>query len=113
MTEPTRYTTYHGDVVNQHGDHNIGIQKGAAAPDPALRAAVEELSAELRALLVHLDPEQARTVEAALPALAPDRAALERQALTLARLGQLAAVVGPLAQPVADALGRLLGLLGM
>ncbi|MEV7655840.1 hypothetical protein AB0O39_16875 [Streptomyces anulatus] len=114
MTEPTHHSTYNGPVFNQNGNQNIGINNGyvGAAQDPELRAAVQELTARLRDLTAHLTPDQARTVEEALPVLALDREAMTGRGLTLARLGQLTTAVGPVAQPVADALGRLLGLLG-
>ncbi|MGW3951573.1 hypothetical protein ACWEKM_11670 [Streptomyces sp. NPDC004752] len=114
MTEPTHHTTYNGPVFHQTGDQNIGINYGSigATQDPELRAAVEELTARLLDLGAHLTPDQARSVEETLPVLALDRTAMAERGLTLARLGQIATVVGPVAQPVADALGRLLGLLG-
>ncbi|MER8045348.1 hypothetical protein [Streptomyces sp. NPDC094032] len=114
MNEPTHHSTYNGSVIHQTGDGNVGINYGSvgAAEDPALRAAVEELTAELRRVLAHLTPDQTRAVEEALPVLALDRAEMARRGgLTLARLGQIAAAVGPVAQPVGDALGRLLALL--
>ncbi|MGO4635645.1 hypothetical protein AB4225_32695 [Streptomyces sp. 2RAF24] len=115
MNEPTHHTTYHGPVINQNGDQNTGtIHYGTAGAtqDAELRSAVEALTAELRRISAHLTPDQAETVEETLPVLALDRAEMAERGLTLARLGQIAAVVGPMAQPVADALGRLLGLLG-
>ncbi|MFJ4706593.1 hypothetical protein ACIP6I_17340 [Streptomyces anulatus] len=114
MTEPTHHSTYNGPVFNQTGAQNIGINNGSvgAVQDPELRAAVQELTARLRDLTAHLTPDQARTVEETLPVLALDREAMTERGLTLARLGQLTTAVGPVAQPVADALGRLLGLLG-
>lgn len=114
MTEPTHQSTYNGPVFNQNGGQNIGVNYGyvGAAQDPELRAAVEELKSQLRTLTAHLTPDQARTVEETLPVLALDREAMTERGLTLARLGQIANSLGPVAQPVADALGRLLGLLG-
>ncbi|MEU6976168.1 MULTISPECIES: hypothetical protein [unclassified Streptomyces] len=115
MNEPTHHSTYNGPVIHQTGDRNVGINYGTVGSpqdDPELRAAVEELTARLRAVLAHLTPDQVRAVEETLPVLALDREAMAERGLTLARLGQIAAVVGPVAQPVADALGRLLGLLG-
>ncbi|MFJ5047616.1 hypothetical protein [Streptomyces sp. NPDC088719] len=114
MTEPTHHPTYNGPVFNQNGGQNIGINYGhvGAAQDPELRAAVEELTARLRDLTAHLTPDQARTVEETLPVLALDREAMSERRLTLARFSQIANSLGPVAQPVADALGRLLGLLG-
>ncbi|MEU5287512.1 hypothetical protein AB0G97_26455 [Streptomyces sp. NPDC020755] len=114
MTEPTHHSTYNGPVFNQNGGQNIGVNYGyvGAVQDPELRAAVEELKSQLRTLTAHLTPEQARTVEETLPVLALDREAMTERGLTLARLSQIANSLGPVAQPVADALGRLLGLLG-
>ncbi|MEU0978411.1 hypothetical protein ABZ488_04265 [Streptomyces griseus] len=114
MTEPTHHTTYNGPVFNQRGEQVIGINYGivGATQDPELRAAVQELTAQLRDLTAHLTPEQVRAVEETLPVLALDREAMTERGLVLARLGQIANSVGPMAQPVADALGRLLGLLG-
>ncbi|MFJ2649698.1 hypothetical protein ACIO1C_23615 [Streptomyces sp. NPDC087420] len=114
MSEPTHHSTYNAPVFNQNGGQNIGINYGyvGAAQDPELRAAVEELTARLRDLAAHLTPDQARAVEETLPVLALDREAMTERGLTLARLGQITAAVGPVAQPVGDALGRLLGLLG-
>ncbi|MFH9298727.1 hypothetical protein [Streptomyces sp. NPDC017520] len=114
MTEPTHHSTYNGPVFNQNGGQNIGVNYGyvGAAQDPELHAAVEELKSQLRGLTAHLTPDQARTVEETLPVLAMDREAMTARSLTLARLGQIANSLGPVAQPVADALGRVLGLLG-
>ncbi|MFJ4614631.1 hypothetical protein [Streptomyces griseus] len=114
MTEPTHHTTYNGPVFNQRGEQVIGINYGivGATQDPELRAAVQELTARLRDLTAHLTPEQVRAVEETLSVLALDREAMTERGLVLARLGQIANSVGPMAQPVADALGRLLGLLG-
>ncbi|MFB8140623.1 hypothetical protein [Streptomyces parvus] len=114
MTEPTHHTTYNGPVFNQRGEQVIGINYGiaGAVQDPELRAAVKELTDRIRDITAHLTPDQTRTVEEALPVLALDREAMSERGLTLARLGQIASSLGPVAQPVADALGRLLGLLG-
>ncbi|MFI8522486.1 hypothetical protein ACIGEZ_32520 [Streptomyces sp. NPDC085481] len=114
-------THHHGDdvggdkVVISGGTHVTGIVKygsAGAAQDAELRAAVEELTRLLRELQGQVAPEQARAIEEALPALTPDRAALSRRGLTLAAVAQIAAAVGAVGQPVVDAVGRLLGLLG-
>ncbi|MFH9611232.1 hypothetical protein [Streptomyces sp. NPDC017448] len=114
MSEPTHHSTYNGPVFHQNGAQNIGINHGfvGTVQDPELRAAVAELTARLNALTSHLTPDQARTVEETLPVLALDREAMTERCLTLARLSQIANSLGPVAQPVADALGRVLGLLG-
>ncbi|MFE3070497.1 hypothetical protein [Streptomyces sp. NPDC059247] len=115
MTEPTRHTTYNGPVVRQDGDGNIGINYGsvgAAQGDQELRAAARELIERLRAVEDLLTPDQARVVQEALPVLAQGRpATAEARGDALARLGLLASVIGPLAQPVADAVGKLIQLL--
>ncbi|MFI1221510.1 MULTISPECIES: hypothetical protein [unclassified Streptomyces] len=114
MTEPTHHTTYNGPVFNQHGGHNVGINHGyiGVPQDPELRAAVAELAAQLQELRARLTPDQDRAVEETLPVLALGREAMTERRVTLERLDRIVATVGPVAQPVADALGRLLGLLG-
>lgn len=114
MNEPTHHTTYNGPVFHQTGAQNIGINHGYAvtSQDPELRAAVAELTARLNEISGHLSAEQVRTVEETLPVLALDREAMAERGLTLARISQIANALGPVAQPVADALGRVLGLLG-
>ncbi|WP_030204846.1 hypothetical protein [Streptomyces sp. NRRL S-87] len=105
---------YYGPVVNMHGGReNIGINYGTAGGggDAELRAVVEELTRLLGELRRHLTPEQDRTVEEALPELVPDLAALRQRGLVLASVAQIAAAVGEVGRPVADAVGRLLGLL--
>ncbi|MEU9104023.1 hypothetical protein AB0D54_06590 [Streptomyces xanthophaeus] len=106
---------HYGPVVNMNdGHHNTGISYGTpgGAQDETLRALVAELTRLLQELHQHLAPEQARTVEEALPALTPDRTALRERGLLLASVAQIAAAVGTVGQPVADVMGRLLALLG-
>ncbi|MFD6424211.1 hypothetical protein [Streptomyces sp. NPDC060198] len=113
MSEPTHHTTYNGPVFNQEGPQNIGINYGSvgATQDPELRAAVENLIGRLHDLDDHLGPEQTRTVEETLPVLARGRAAtVSERTHALDRLGQIAAVIGPVAQPLTAALARLAGL---
>ncbi|MBD3556362.1 MULTISPECIES: hypothetical protein [unclassified Streptomyces] len=114
MNEPTHHTTYNGPVFHQTGAQNIGINHGCAkmSQDPELRAAVAELTARLNEISGHLSAEQVRTVEETLPVLALDREAMAERGLTLARISQIANALGSVAQPVADAVGRVLGLLG-
>ncbi|MGN5636265.1 hypothetical protein [Streptomyces sp. AC154] len=108
-------SNYYGPVVNMHGGReNVGINYGAiggAAEDVELRAAVEELTRALRGLRPHLAPDQDRTVEDALPELTPDRSALRERGMVLASVAQIAATVGEVGRPAAEAVGRLLGLL--
>ncbi|MFF1272502.1 hypothetical protein ACFVZC_03645 [Streptomyces marokkonensis] len=107
---------YYGPVVNMNGGReNVGVNYGTvggAAQDVELRAAVEELTRCLGELRPHLTPDQARTVEDVLPELAPDRNALRERGIVLASVAQIAAAVGAVGQPAAEAVGRLLTLLG-
>ncbi|MER5965668.1 hypothetical protein [Streptomyces sp. NPDC002057] len=109
-------TNNYGPVVNMDGGRqNVGINYGtvgAASQGDELRAAVEELTRLLGQLRPHLTPEQDRTIEQALPELTPDRAALRERGIVLASVAQIAAAVGAVGQPVVEALGRLIPLLG-
>ncbi|WP_318212049.1 hypothetical protein [Streptomyces sp. SJL17-1] len=108
-------TNNYGPVVNMNGgNENIGINYGTVGggQDDRLRAAVEELTRLLQGLRPHLTPEQAQTVDEALSELTPDRAALRQRGLVLASVAQIAAAVGTVGQPVVDAVGQLLALLG-
>ncbi|MFF0276706.1 hypothetical protein [Streptomyces sp. NPDC004330] len=107
-------TNNYGPVVHMNdGQGNVGINYGTVGGgDDLLRVAVEELTRLLQGLRPHLTPEQAQTVEEALPELTADRAALRQRGLVLASVAQIAAAVGAVGQPVVDALGRLLALLG-
>ncbi|MET9726023.1 hypothetical protein [Streptomyces zaomyceticus] len=107
-------TNNYGNVVNVNGGQgNVGINYGTVGgtPDDRLRAAVEELTRLLQDLRPHLSPEQAQTVDEALPELTPDRTALRQRGLVLASVAQIAAAVGAVGQPVVDALGQLIALL--
>lgn len=110
-------TNYYAPVVNMNdGQGNVGINYGTigdpTAHDTELRATVEELVRLLGELRPHLTPDQDRAVEQALPALTSDPAALPQRGLVLARLAQIAAAVGTVGQPAAEAVNRLLALLG-
>ncbi|MCX5404932.1 hypothetical protein OHA37_13685 [Streptomyces sp. NBC_00335] len=110
-------TNNFGPVVTLNGGQgNIGINYGtaggAAGQDAEFRVAVEDLISLLGELRGHLTPDQDRTVEEVLPQLAPDREALSERGLVLARVAQIAAAAGQVGQPVAEAVGRLLALIG-
>lgn len=112
-------SNYYGDVVNVNGGEKvIGINHGAVVhhdgtvQDTELRAAVTHLIRLLEDLRPELTPDQAQTVENALPALTADRDALRERGMTLASVSQIAATVGEVGRPVMEALGRLLALLG-
>ncbi|MFE5947020.1 hypothetical protein [Streptomyces sp. NPDC056480] len=108
-------TNNYGNVVNVNGGQgNVGINYGSVggAPDDGLRAAVDELARLLQGLRPHLTPEQAQTVDEALPELTPDRAALRERMGVLTAVGQIAAAVGTVGQPAVDAVGQLMTLVG-
>ncbi|MGW2033414.1 hypothetical protein [Streptomyces sp. NPDC001811] len=107
-------SNYYGPVVNMNGGReNVGINYGTVGgEDVEVRAAVNELRVLLAELRPHLTREQDRTVEEALPELTPDREALRSRGLVLASVAQIASAVGAVGQPVAEAVGRLLALLG-
>lgn len=111
-------SNYYGPVVNMDGGQgNTGIIYGTvgdAAQDVELRAAVEELTHLLQELRPHLTPDQAPTVEGALSELTPDRGAgaLRERGTVLESVAQIAAAVDNVGQPAAEAVGRLLALLG-
>ncbi|WP_330329431.1 hypothetical protein OHS33_06575 [Streptomyces sp. NBC_00536] len=111
----TSSSNYYGPVVNMNDGHdNVGINYGTVGggvQETGLGAAVAELTRLLGELREHLTPEQDRTVERALPELSPDPGALRERGLVLARVAQIAAAVGTVGQPVADAVARLLALL--
>ncbi|MEW1695882.1 hypothetical protein ACIQCR_20715 [Streptomyces sp. NPDC093249] len=116
MSEPTHHhTVYNGPVIHQQGDNNHATNHGSVTighGDQELAAAVGELRERLRAIEDRLTPDQARLVEEARPVLDLNREEMAARGLTLARLGGLANVIGPMAQPVADAVGKLIQLLG-
>ena len=64
------------------------------------------------ALGVVLNRSSETSVEEALPELTPDRGALRERGIVLASVAQIAAAVGAVGQPAAEAVGRLLALLG-
>ncbi|MEU5810395.1 hypothetical protein [Streptomyces sp. NPDC047718] len=111
---------YHfGDNVTMNGGSgNIGIQKNlgsAEGPEglpPQLRAAVEDLRDLVEALRGELPPASTQVLDAALPD-ATGGAAVPQEARqsALMSIAGIAAVVGPLGQPIVEAVTRILGLL--
>ncbi|MEV6053081.1 hypothetical protein [Streptomyces sp. NPDC052107] len=100
---------YYGDNVNMYGGQgNQGIVKnqgaGAGQQDPALAAALAELNGLLTRLRTQVSEPDAQLLDESLPALSPDAAvpALERHRALRAIAG-IAAAVGVVGQPVADA----------
>ncbi|MEV6112489.1 hypothetical protein AB0L59_08150 [Streptomyces sp. NPDC052109] len=101
---------YYGDNVNIYGGRgHQGIVKnqggpGAGQQDPALVAALAELNGHLARLRAQVSAPDAELLDESLPALSPDAAvpALERHRALRAIAG-IAAAVGAVGQPVADA----------
>jgi hypothetical protein len=110
---------YYGDNVNMYGGQgNQGIVKnqvgtGAAGADPALVAALAELHRLIGELRAQVPAPSAQLLDESLPALSPDAAvpAQERHRALMAIAG-IAATVGAVGQPVAQAVQAIIGLLG-
>ncbi|MEU1008310.1 hypothetical protein [Streptomyces sp. NPDC005890] len=108
---------YYGDNVNMYGGQgNQGIVKNQAAAvgqDPALVAALAELHRMIAELRAQVPAASARLLDESLPALSTDAAvpAQERHRALMAIAG-IAATVGAVGQPVAQAVQAVIGLLG-
>ncbi|UFR02990.1 hypothetical protein KBP30_18175 [Streptomyces sp. Go40/10] len=110
---------YYGDNVNMYGGQgNTGIVKtqtgaGAAGPDPALVAALAELHRQIAELRALVPAPSAQLLEESLPALSAEAAvpAQERHRALMAIAG-IAATVGAVGRPVAQAVQAVVGLLG-
>ncbi|MFR9796732.1 hypothetical protein ACL02U_12625 [Streptomyces sp. MS06] len=107
-----------GDNVNMHGGSgNTGIVKGrvassgAAPADPALEAAVRELLDAARVLRGQVPAASAQAIDDSLPDITADATAptQERHRALMAVAG-IAATVGAVGQPVAEAVNRVLAL---
>ncbi|WEH35128.1 hypothetical protein PZB75_18235 [Streptomyces sp. AM 4-1-1] len=111
---------YYGRVVNMHGGTcNIGMvnggsaQTGSSSADPALRAAIVELTALLRQLQTQVPPASARCIQDSLPAITADPAVPpEERHRALMAVAGIAATVGAVGRPVADAVRSLIELIG-
>ncbi|WP_433451822.1 hypothetical protein ACQPXS_26870 [Streptomyces sp. CA-142005] len=108
---------YYGDNVNMYGGQgNQGIVKnqGAAAgqQDPALVAALAELHRLIAELRAQVPTPSAQLLDESLPALSPDAAvpAQERHRALMAIAG-IAATVGAVGQPVAEAVRAVIGMI--
>ncbi|QTE00173.1 hypothetical protein [Streptomyces cyanogenus] len=109
---------YYGDNVNMYGGQgNQGIVRNqvtpGAEPDPALVAALAELHRMIVELRAQVPAASARLLDESLPALGTDAAvpAQERHRALMAIAG-IAATVGAVGQPVAQAVQAVVGLLG-
>ncbi|AKN71373.1 hypothetical protein QR97_17575 [Streptomyces sp. PBH53] len=115
----TGNTYYYGDNVNMYGGQgNQGIVKtqvgtGAAGTDPALVAALAELHRLIGELRTQVPAPSAQLLDESLPALSTEAAvpAQERHRALMAIAG-IAATVGAVGQPVAQAVQAVIGMLG-
>ncbi|MFB6958718.1 hypothetical protein ACFCYB_17190 [Streptomyces sp. NPDC056309] len=110
---------YFGDNVTMHGGRgNTGIVKNQAPPadtpavSPDLQAAVEELVQLVRELRGSVPPASAQAIDDTMPDITADPAAppQERHRALMAIAG-IAATVGAVGRPVAEAVNRILELL--
>ncbi|MEU9177947.1 hypothetical protein AB0C90_13985 [Streptomyces sp. NPDC048550] len=110
---------YFGDNVNMTGGtgntgmvKNVGAPAAAAGPHPELLAAVDELRRLIGELRAQLPPTSAQVLDAALPAATGEAPVpAESRQSALMSIAGIAAVVGPLGQPIVEAVTRILDLL--
>ncbi|MGW3987679.1 hypothetical protein [Streptomyces sp. NPDC004830] len=106
---------YYGDNVSMHGGSgNTGIVKngGAGDTDPALRLALAELLQGVRELREQLPQPSVQLIDESLPVLAADAAPPQERHRALLAVAAIAAAVGAVGQPVAEAANRILQMLG-
>ncbi|WP_404960623.1 hypothetical protein [Streptomyces sp. 147326] len=109
---------HYGDIVNMNqGSGNTGIVKNqfpAVAPQlPAdQRAAIETLVRLLEELRDRIPAASAETVDGSLRTIASSGSTPQERHGALMTVAGVAAVIGPLAQPVVDAVQAVLRLLG-
>ncbi|MGW2705114.1 hypothetical protein [Streptomyces sp. NPDC001340] len=109
---------YYGDNVNMYGGQdNKGIVKtqvggGAEQLNPALVAALAELHRMIGELRAQVPGPSAQLLDESLPAISADTAvpAQERHRALMAVAG-IAATVGAVGQPVAEAVRMVLGMI--
>ncbi|MFJ9805398.1 hypothetical protein [Streptomyces wuyuanensis] len=111
---------YYGDNVNMNNSiGSTGMVKHVAAPNasPALSAELQEAVQELLRLVAdlreQLPPASTQVLDASLPNATGDAAIpaqTRRSALT--SIAGIAAVAGPLGQPIIDTVTQILELLG-
>ncbi|MDK1347386.1 hypothetical protein QNO09_29630 [Streptomyces sp. 378] len=102
---------YYGDNVTMHGGSgNTGIVKNGTTgdPDPALRLALAELIREVSELRDRLPQPSAQLIDESLPVLAADAAPPAERHRALLAVAAIAAAVGAVGQPVAEAANRIL-----
>ncbi|MER7897438.1 hypothetical protein ABTX62_15290 [Streptomyces sp. NPDC096046] len=102
---------YYGDNVSMHGGSgNTGIVKNGATgdADPALRLALAELIREVGELRDRLPQPSAQLIDESLPVLAAEAAPPAERHRALLAVAAIAAAVGAVGQPVAEAANRIL-----
>ncbi|MER6606354.1 hypothetical protein ABT282_10700 [Streptomyces sp. NPDC000927] len=100
-----------GDNVNMYGGTgNTGIVKQQA---PSLPEAIGELVRLLQELRGELAPASAQVIDDSLPAITSATSAPQERHRALIAVATIASTVGALGQPVADAVDKILGLLGI
>ncbi|MER8224039.1 hypothetical protein ABTZ58_26305 [Streptomyces sp. NPDC094143] len=108
--------SYHyGDSVTMHGGSgNTGIVKNGTTgdADPALRLALAELLQGVRELREQLPQPSVQLIDESLPVLAADAAPPQERHRALMAVAAIAAAVGAVGQPVAEAANRVLQMLG-
>ncbi|MGC5039482.1 MULTISPECIES: hypothetical protein [unclassified Streptomyces] len=108
--------SYHyGDSVTMHGGSgNTGIVKNGTTGDvdPALRLALAELLQGVRELREQLPQPSVQLIDESLPVLAADAAPPQERHRALMAVAAIAAAVGAVGQPVAEAANRVLQMLG-
>lgn len=107
-----------GDIVNMYdGNHNVGIIKnqyaGTAQPTPQeLADAIGRLTRLVEALREQVTPTTAQVIDDSLPVIVSETSAPQERHRALIAVATIAATVGALGEPVAEAVNRLLALLG-
>ncbi|WP_371101768.1 hypothetical protein [Streptomyces sp. PU_AKi4] len=107
-----------GDIVNMYdGNHNVGIIKhqyaGPAQPAPQeLADAISRLTRLVGELREQVTPAAAQVIDDSLPVIASGSSAPQERHRALVAVATIAATVGALGVPAAEAADKLLGLLG-
>ncbi|MFI9809297.1 hypothetical protein ACIHEJ_33955 [Streptomyces sp. NPDC052301] len=110
---------YYGDNVTMYGGQgNQGIVKnlggaGADRQDPALVAALAELQRLVAELRAQVPAVSAQLLDESLPAVSADATVPQQERhRALMAIAGIAATVGAVGQPVAQAVQAIIGMLG-
>ncbi|WP_165984363.1 hypothetical protein [Streptomyces sp. YIM 98790] len=109
MSDGNTHHHYGDSVTIYGGSNNTGIVKYSS---PALQEAVTELVRLLQELRGQIPPAGAQVVDDSLPVIASGASAPQERHRALIAVATIAATVGAVGQPVADAVNKVLGLLG-